>query len=96
MAASVPVVVTAAGAPVPVTASLNWSAAAMRPAAVNAFCKRILGAMPALVKVQVICAAGKTFAAGMVSNKPETAPKEAGLPVTAELASVQLAAVKVK
>ena len=55
-----------------------------------------VGVMTALVKVQVICAAGKTLAAGMVINRPLNVPKLAGLPVTAELASVQVAVVKVK
>ena len=54
-----------------------------------------VGVMTALVKVQVICAAGKTLAAGMVINRPLNVPKLAGLPVTAELASVQVAVVKV-
>ena len=54
-----------------------------------------VGAITALVKVQVICAAGKTLAAGMVMSKPLSVPKLAGLPVTAELASVQVAVVNV-
>jgi len=49
--------------------------------------------MPALVKVQVICAAGRTLAAGIASNCPVNVPKVPLLPVTAELASVQLALV---
>ncbi len=49
-----------------------------------------------LVKVQVIWAAGKTFAAGMASNCPVRVPKLAGLPVTAAFASVQLAPLNVK
>jgi hypothetical protein len=52
--------------------------------------------MPALVKVQVICAAGKTLAAGIFSNCPVSVPNEAGFPVTAELASVQAAPVSAK
>jgi hypothetical protein len=49
-----------------------------------------------LVIVQVICAAATTLAGGTVSTLPMSAPKLAGFPVTAELASVQLAAVAVK
>ena len=45
-----------------------------------------------LVKVQLICAAANTLAAGMVSTLPASVPKLAGFPVMAELASVQLAA----
>ncbi len=70
--------------------------AAKRPAALNAFCSRIFGAFPALVNVQEICAAGSTLAAGIVSSKPVKFPKLAGLPVTAALASVQVAPVKLK
>lgn len=44
----------------------------------------------------MICAAAKIFAAGIVSTLPASVPKLAGLPVTAELASVQLAAVAAK
>ena len=64
--------------------------------AAKAFCSLILGATPALVKVQVIWAAGSTFAAGIVNKSPVTLPKLAGLPVTAELASVQVAPDSVK
>ena len=45
-----------------------------------------------LVNVQVIWAAAKTLAAGMVSTLPAKVPKVPTLPVIAELASVQLAA----
>ena len=96
MALPAPVVLIAAGAPVPVTVSLNWSAAAKRPEAAIAFCKLSNGAFPALVNLQVICAAGKTLAAGMAINWPVNVPKLAGLPVTAELASEQLAPEIVK
>lgn len=54
-----------------------------------------VGIIAALVKVQVIWAAGKTLAAGMVSKRPLSVPKLAGFPVTPELASVQVAVVKV-
>ena len=50
----------------------------------------------ALLIVQVIFAAAKTLAAGMVSTLPATEPKLAGFPVTAEFASVQVPAVAVK
>ena len=49
-----------------------------------------------LVKVQVICAAANTLAAGMVSTLPARLPKLPGLPVTAELASVHVALDAVK
>ena len=49
-----------------------------------------------MVNLQVICAAGKTFAAGMAINCPVSVPKLAGLPVTAALASLQLAPEIVK
>ena len=48
------------------------------------------------VMVHLICAAATIFAAGMVSTLPASVPKLAGLPVTAALESVQLAAVAVK
>ena len=54
-----------------------------------------VGVMTALVNLQVICAAGRTLAAGIVISRPVRVPKLAGLPVTAELASVQVAVVKV-
>jgi hypothetical protein len=50
----------------------------------------------ALVIVQVILAAAKTLAAGMVSTLPARDPKLAGFPVMAEFASVHVAAVAVK
>ena len=48
------------------------------------------------VKVHEICAAANTLAAGMVSTLPARLPKLPGLPVTAELASVQVALDAVK
>ena len=96
IAAPAPVVLIAAGAPVPVAISLNWSAAAKRPEAANAFCSPRVGALPALVNLQMICAAGNTLAAGMAINWPVRLPKVPTLPVTTELASVQLAPVIVK
>lgn len=48
-----------------------------------------------LVRVQRICAAATTFAAGMVTTLPAKVPKLAGFPVTAEFASVQLTDVAV-
>ena len=48
------------------------------------------------VKVQLICAAANTLAAGMVSALPAKVPNDPGLPVTAELASVQVALDAVK
>ena len=91
-----PVVFLAAGAPVPVAVKENWSAALSRPDAAMAACRLMVGALPALVNTQVICAAGKIFAAFTVMEVPATVPKLPTLPVTAELASVQLAVVKVK
>ena len=61
-----------------------------------AFCRLSNGALPALVNLHVICAAGKMLAAGMAINWPVSVPKLAGLPVTAELASEQLAPEIVK
>lgn len=49
-----------------------------------------------LVIVQVICAAAKTLAAGIVNTLPASEPKLAGFPVIAELASVHVAAVALK
>lgn len=46
--------------------------------------------------VQLICAAGKTLAAGTVNTLPARLPKLAGLPVKLEFTSVQLADVAVK
>jgi hypothetical protein len=57
------------------------------------FKAKVVG-LAALVKTQVICAAGTTFAAGMVSNWPTKLPKVPVFPVTAEFASVQLALVR--
>ena len=96
MAVPVPVVVTAAGAPEPVARRENWSAAATRPVLASAFCRLRRGALAVLVRLQVICAAARTLAAGMVTVVPANVPKLAGLPVTAALASVQLADVRVK
>ena len=56
----------------------------------------VLAVLTVLVKMQLICAAAKTLAAGMVSTLPASVPKLAGFPVTAELASVQVAAVAEK
>jgi len=95
IAETVPVVFFAAGAPVPVAVNENWSAA-FRRGDDKAACKLIVGAFPALVKVQVICAAGNTLAAGTVMAEPATVPKLPTFPVTAELASVQVALVNVK
>jgi hypothetical protein len=49
-----------------------------------------------LVKLQVICAAGSTFAAGTVNTFPARLPKLPGLPVKLELASLQVADVASK
>ena len=96
IAVPAPVVLLAAGAPVPVAVKENWSAAFRRPDAAKAACRLMVGALPALVNTQVICAAGKTFAAFTVMAEPATVPKLPTLPVTAELASVHAAVVKVK
>lgn len=96
IAAAEPVVVTAAGAPVPVACRRNWSEAASRPEAVKAFCRLIVGALPVFVKMQLICAAGTTLAAGTVSTLPARVPKLAGFPVTAALASLHVAEVVLK
>ena len=70
------------------------------PAAPNViFCTATVATvavLTALVIVQVILAAAKTLAAGIVSTLPESEPKLAGFPVIAEFASVQLAAEAVK
>jgi len=95
IAETVPVVVFAAGAPVPAAVNENWSAA-LRRGDDKAACKLMAGALPALVNLQVICAAGNTFAAGTVMAEPATVPKLPTFPVTAELASVQVALVNVK
>ena len=55
-----------------------------------------LAVATAFVRVQFILAAASTFAAGMVSTLPESDPKLAGFPVTAEFESVQVADVAVK
>ena len=52
--------------------------------------------LTALVRVQLIFAAARTLAAGMVITLPANVPKLAGLPVMAALASVQVTAVAVK
>lgn len=49
-----------------------------------------------MVIVQLICAAGKTLAAGTVRTFAVKLPKLAGLPVKLEFASVQVAEVAVK
>ena len=70
------------------------------PAAPNViFCTATVAADAVLnvfVKVQVICAAANTLAAGMVSTLPAKVPNDPTLPVTAELASVQVALDAVK
>jgi hypothetical protein len=50
----------------------------------------------ALVIVQLICAAGLTFAAGTVSTLPARLPKLAGLPVKLEFASEHVADAALK
>ena len=52
--------------------------------------------LTAFVMVHLICAAASTLAAGIVKTLPASAPKLAGFPVIAELASLQDAAVAVK
>ncbi len=49
-----------------------------------------------LVMMQLICAAGRTFAAGTVRMLPARLPKLAGLAVKPALLSVQVAAVALK
>jgi hypothetical protein len=93
--------VGAAGVAVPTAAVVMFVGADARFVAANVngppkkpsvvFFKAKVVGLAALVKVQAICAAGKTLAAGIVSNWPTSPPKLAGLPVTAEFASVQLA-----
>ena len=63
------------------------------------FCTATVAAVAVLnvlVKVQLICAAAKILAAGMVSTLPAKVPNVPTLPVTAELASVQVAVEAVK
>ena len=55
-----------------------------------------MAVLTALVRVQVICAAARILAAGMVSTLPASEPKLAGLPVTAALASVHVTADAMK
>ena len=55
------------------------------------FCTATVAGFAALVKVQVILAAGKILAAGIVRTLPLNVPKLAGFAVIAELASVQVA-----
>ena len=55
------------------------------------FCTATLAGFAALVKVQVILAAGNTLAAGMVRTCPANVPKLAGFPVIALFASAQVA-----
>ena len=56
-----------------------------------------MAAFAVLVKVQVICALERTFAAGMVNTVPTSVPKvPAGLPEAAALPSVQFAEVITK
>jgi hypothetical protein len=63
------------------------------------FCKATVAAVAVLtvfVIVQLIFAAASTLTAGMVITLPASVPKLAGLPVIAELASVQVTAEAVK
>ena len=60
------------------------------------FCTATAAGFAALVKVQVILAAGKTLPAAMVRTLPLKVPKLAGFAVIAELASVQVALEIVK
>lgn len=96
----------AAGAAVPITVVVIAAGAAARllteklngppKLPVVIFWMATLAGLAALVKVQVICAAGKTLAAGMVSTPPLNVPKLAGFLVVAALASAQIAEVAVK
>lgn len=63
-------------------------------APVVVFCTETVGvaALRPLVMTQVICAAAKTFAAGMVTTLPANDPNVGGLPVIGALASEQLTA----
>lgn len=86
-AVAVAVVVMAAGAAAKLlTAKLNGPP---KPAVVIFWTATVAG-FAALVKVQVILAAGKTLAAGMVSTWPLNVPKLAGFPVIEALASAQV------
>ena len=49
-----------------------------------------------MVIVQLICAAGKTLAAGTVKTFPDKLPKLDGLPVKLEFRSVHVAEVALK
>lgn len=90
VAAAVVVILAGAEARLP-TVKANGPPATV---SVDFFTATVAG-FAALVKVQVICAAGKTLAAGIVSSRPTRLPNEGGLPVMAALASVQLAVVNV-
>ena len=61
-----------------------------------AFCNVMVGEVAEFVSVQVICAPGRMLAAGMVTTAPIAAPKLAGFPVSAVLASTHVADVSVK
>lgn len=74
----------------------NWSEPAIRPLAVKAACSEIVGALPELVKMQFICAAGTMFAAGIVTDEPAIVANVPVFPVIAELASLHVAVAKVK
>ena len=60
------------------------------------FCTATVAGLAVLVIVQLICAAGRTLAAGTVKTPAARLPKLGGLPVKLELASVQVAEVAVK
>ena len=60
------------------------------------FLTATVAATAVLVKLQLIWAAGKIFAAGIVSVVPLSEPKLAGFPVTAEFASLHVAALGLK
>lgn len=60
------------------------------------FCTVTVAGVAVFMIVQLICAAGKTLAAGTVKILPARLPKLAGLPVKLAFASVQLADVAVK
>jgi hypothetical protein len=60
------------------------------------FCTATVAGFAMLVSVQLICAAGKTFAAGTVKTFPARLPKLAGLPVKLEFASEHVADAALK
>ena len=75
-----------------VVAKVNGPPAAPRVT----FCKATVGPLTALVKIQLICAAAKMFAAGIVSTFPAKVPNVPMLPLMPEFASVQVAVAAVK